>query len=213
MEKKIWFSVLFALIVFLPQNIKASCSDAEIVRLQKLANNVNINYTYDEKSQKFNIVITNLKNDLVLKDIYTGKTYVTNEEVIIKNENSGRYTFMIYANTNCSKEYIITKYIEMPYYNIYFNSAQCKGIENFYYCSKWMNSTIDVSDFIEKTSTYKEKINNLKEENSEKNTSFLNKIFNKIKDTYVKNYSLILPIVIVILCLIIYIKNKKNNIV
>lgn len=213
MKKNICFCLLLILIVLSPKHIKASCSDSEIIRLQKLASNVNITYTANENTQKFDIIITNLKNDLVLKDVYSNKIYNTNREVIIKNAGSGQYTFMIYANTKCSNDYIKTKYIQLPYYNMYYNSQYCNGISEYAYCSKWLNKNIDVSLIIEKTNLYKEKKQSGAnvEKNNEKSMVYV--IVNKIQQIYKDNYLIILPTIIIILCLIVYVKNKKERIV
>lgn len=216
MKKKICFFLLLFLIVVSPKKIYAYyCSDDEMIRLQKLAQNVKISYIYNEQNNKFTIIITNLKKDLKIKYLNYGKIYSTDKEISIENSSSGKHSFMIYSNVDCSKEYIMTKYIDIPYYNFYYKSSYCEKIENYIYCSKWLNKNINITELIEKTTEYKKEINNKKQEEIKKNKqdNTLYNIFYKIKDIYIEKYYIILPVIISVLCLIIYIKNKKNDLV
>ena len=65
MKKKLFFLVLLTLIVFLPKNVKAYCSDAEMVRLQKLASNVNVTYIYNAYGKVQSKVNSNLTSDYI----------------------------------------------------------------------------------------------------------------------------------------------------
>lgn len=213
MKRKLYFFLMLFLITIIPRNVKATCSDSETIRLSKLAQNVKFAYVYNEKNKTFTITVTNLKKDLKIEYVNENKKYNTEKEVNIYNSNSGKHTFMIYANTNCSKEYILTKNIELPYYNELYKSKICSDIKNFKYCQKWNKVAIDASFAYEKINEYKE--NNLKKEVKKeeiKKTDF-EKIIDNIKKIYVDNYYIILPITISILCLIIYVKNKKESLV
>lgn len=211
MKKKIIFLVLLTLIVFLPKNVKADCSDAEIIRLQKLANNVNINYTYNSKTDSFDIIITNLKKDLILKDYYTHKTYNIDKEIILRNETSGEHKYYIYAkNKTCDKDALITKHISIPFYNDFSNYSECDKYENKTYCQKWLKSPLTYEMWKNKIKEYnsKEQIIENKKEISE-----FDKYLEIIKNVYVKYYYIILPSIITVLAIIIYIKNKKESLI
>ena len=211
MKKNICFCLLLILIVLSPKHIKASCSDSEIIRLQKLASNVNITYTANENTQKFDIIITNLKNDLVLKDVYSNKNYNTNREVKIKNASSGAHRFLIYAkDKECTSDILKEKYIKLPFYNSYYKRSECKGIENYVYCSKWMDVNLDQSVYEQKIN---EHLNNMKKNEvtiRENNGSGLLK---KIAEIYTKYYYIIIPTAILIMCIAIYKINKKEKLV
>lgn len=215
MKKKLCFFLVLCLLAFIPYKIKAVCDDDEYIRLSNLAQNVKTSYVYNEKNKTFSVIITNLKKELTIRYLNKNVKYTTDKELIINNLYSGKHSFMIYANNDkCTNEYFITKYVELPFYNFYYNSNQCKGIENYYYCTKWLNTNISSSDFVKKTSEYKEKINKQKKiSNEKKDTHLENRYFTLIKTIYIENYTIILPAIIAVLCLIIYIKNKKSNII
>lgn len=209
MKKKMFFLVLLTLIVFLPKNVKAYCSDAEMVRLQKLASNVNVTYIYNEKTDSFDIIITNLKKDLIIKDFYTDKTYNTDKELIIKNEGSGTHKYNIYAkNKICTTDILTTKYINTPYYNVYSSYGECDKYKNMSYCQKWLNSELSYDVWKKKIKEY-----NSKEQIIEKENVVYNKYFQLIANIYIKYYYIILPSIITVLAIIIYIKNKKEKLV
>ena len=213
MKKIIYFTVLLFL-VLMPNNIvKADCSDSEIVRLQRIANNVNYSVLYNEKTNQFTIYFSNLKKDLILNDTYTKKNYNLDGEVSIIRNASGDYKFNIYANDKeCTENILISKYINVPYYNGYYNSDICKGIENYGYCAKWFKTGISNETITKNINDYRKKISVeiTEKKKIETNIDRLKKI---IVELYVKYYYIILPSVILILGIIIYKNNKKNSLV
>lgn len=210
MKKKLFFLVLLTLIVFLPKNVKADCTDAEMVRLQKLANNVNVNYTYNEKTNNFEIVITNLKKELRIEYINTLKKYISEGEIKISKPYSGTHTFLIYSNNKkCFGEFLTTKYVELPFLNPYADEKICKGIESYVYCKKWNNINDNKEIYYKKILEYKKKISENKIKKDVQDDE--NFIIKYIKEKYVEYYYIILPVIISLLSVIIYIKNKKES--
>ena len=118
MKKYLKLFLLFFLIIVFPENINASCSDEQIIRLNKLAKNIKLSYSYTEKqdSIKFNIVITNLNKDLVVVDRYTNKEYNLSGEATINNINQNTENlFYIYpSDKQCNDDLLSTKSIEFP---------------------------------------------------------------------------------------------------
>ena len=211
MKKIIYFTVLLFLVLIPKDIVKANCDDSEIVKLQKIANNVNISYTFDEKKKTFDIFISNLKKDIELKDIYNDRIYNSNNEVHIENFNSGRYIFKLYPkNKECSEYEITSKTISIPFYNSYYEKEDCKGFENNYYCLKWLKSDVDYNEWKANVSKYE------KEEVVEKetvNNTTVYKLYRKVQEFYSKYYFIILPIIIISLLIAIYVNNKKNSLV
>jgi len=208
--KKIFFGVVSFFIMMI--NANAACDDEEMIRLSKLANNVASNYYFDPETQKFEITFTNVTKEIVITDLINGQMYNEDIEFTIKNLESGNYRFNITStDVSCTGETLVTKYINLPYYNKFYTSEECKGIENYSYCKKWVKNEISESIFQKKVTQYKENLNKeIKQEVIEE--TVLDKIKKVILDIYVNYYYIILPLFITILCIIIYIKDKSDDI-
>lgn len=211
MKKFIYFTVLLFLVLIPKYIVKADCTYSEITRLQKIANNVNISYLFDENTKKFTVTILNLKKSIEIKDMYNNKVYNTDGEVNIKNVSSGKYTFKIYAkDKECMSYEIISKNINMPFYNEYYENDECNDFKDKYYCLKWLKSDVGYSEWNSNVKKYKKVI---VEEKETVNDTFIQKIFKQIQEIYSKYYYIILPIFILMLFVIIYRNNKKNSLV
>lgn len=213
MKRNFCFFLVLFLLAFIPNKTKALCEDSEYIRLSKLAQNIKTAYVYNEKTNRFTITLTNLKKDLSVEYIGEDKIYNTDKEVNIYNAISGKHTFMIYIkNGKCDGEYLTSKYINLPFYNPYAENEICKGIENYKYCQKWNNVNDDKIMYHSKIIEYKKEISK-KQEKIEVVQNNENAIFKFIREKYVEYYHIILPVTISILCLAIYIKNKKESLV
>lgn len=213
MKRKFCFFLLLFLIVFIPHKTKALCDDTEYIRLSKLAQNIQMAYTYNSKNNKFTITIANSKKNLRIEYLNDSKKYITDKEINIYNAYSGTHTFMIYANSgSCGEELMTTRYVKLPFRNPYAENEICKGIENYVYCQKWSNRNDNKEIYYEKILEYRKKIEN-KQQKKEIVTNNENVVFKFIREKYIEYYHIILPTIISILCLAIYIKNKKESLV
>jgi len=213
MKRRFCFFLLLFLIVFIPHKTKALCDDSEYIRLSKLAQNIKTAYVYNSKKDNFTITITNLKKDLRIEYLNDSKKYITDKEINIYNSYSGTHTFMIYANSgSCANELMTTKYIKLPFLNPYADDDMCKGIENYVYCQKWSNVNDNKELYYKKIFEYRKELEN-KKEKKEIVQNNENAVFKFIREKYVEYYHIILPSAISILCLAIYIKNKKESLV
>ena len=211
MKKFIFLTLLF--LVFLPNSAKGYCDDSEIIRLQKLASNVTVSYTYDEDTRRFSVTLSNLKSDLEVIEIDSMKKYNTVGDLTFKKLYSGKHGYIIYAkNKECSSSELTTKYAILPYENPLHNLDICKGIENYSYCNKWVSNSISYEAGYQKINEYREKLAS-KKNTTKNNPSTLSILFGKIKEVYGKYYYIILPVVIVTLLIMIAIKNKKESLV
>ena len=212
MKKYIFLTLLF--LVFLPNRIKAYCSDSEVIRLQKLANNIRTSYVFDEDAGRFTVTINNLTNDLVVKNMDDKKEYSSNSELNFKELYSGKHTYIIYAkNKECTTYELTTKYVSLPYYNRYFNSVECDGIENYSYCSKWLKSPISKDVWEQKVTQYKKSLETKQEQKKKIEKTSLAKTFDAIKQLCIDYYYVILSIAIVILGIILIKNYRKNRLV
>ena len=131
----------------------------------------------------------------------------------MKNQKSGEYKINVYSNIGiCERTLVLTKYISLPYYNNLYNSEECSKIENYMYCSKWLKENISEQEKLKQIRRYKstiiEETTETKIENKE---SILDKIKKGLIDIYVNYYFIILPVIISILCLMIYLKDKSDS--
>lgn len=211
MKKIIFLVTLFLILI---ENVQASCSDDEITRLSKLANNVTVSYTYNEKTNKFMITFTNVTDDLSINDLTHNKYYSNYPEVTIKNFNSGKHKFYIYASDkNCYESALSSKYIELPYYNKYYAYNECKNFEEYSYCNKWLNSNLSYDIWKQKVDEYNKEVKKIEEKEVKNTKSILYILKDIIIQFYVSYYYIILPTIISSLCLIIYLKNKSEEII
>lgn len=211
MKKCLFLTLLF--LVFFPNKVKAECSDTEIIRLQKLARNVNVAYMYNKKNNTFIATFTNLKKDLVVYDADHEKSYNVTGELSFSNLFSGRHAYIIFAkNQTCFEDELITKYVDLPFYNHYYNLEDCKGIEDYSYCNKWIKNRLSYDIWKNKIKDYKSRIKNTIEK-KKKSTNYLFEIYELISKYYMEYYYIILPAIIILFGIIILIKNRKDSLV
>lgn len=210
MKKFFW--ILFLFIIML-STVKAHCNNEEIIRLTNLAKNVNVSYTYDENKKNFQINFANVSDDIIILEVSNNKYYSSYPEITIGNYKSGKYKFSIYAkDRNCFEEELVSKYIELPFYNKYHNYIECQNYKEYSYCNKWLKSELSYEIWKQKVDEY----NNIKKEPEKEKTTKKNNletIKEMIIKLYIKHYYIILPIIILSLCLIIYFKDKSEQII
>ena len=178
-------SILFLLIILFlfPIKVSAECSSERIAELSKMAENINLSYTYKigEEDAVFKVTASNLTNDIYLvseeEDITVSGV---NDKTIDKEFSSGTtLNFVVYSNDkNCKNTALINKYITLPYYNIYSNYGMCKEYPEHEYCKRWYDSSkISRSDFERALADYSDKIMDEEEAKTiEKEKSFLDKL-------------------------------------
>lgn len=185
--------------ILLPNSIKgAVCADSEKVKYQSLAKNISVSYDYTEENTKakFNVVFSNVPEGFYIKEYNSNKTYErTGSEMVISNLNQGKsFKFEIYTTSlGCDDVALYTHYVNLPYYNPYYNDSLCSGIENYKYCNKWINKRITRDEFEKNVTKYKESLNKKDEIIEEKPEG----LFDIIAKIYLKYYWIILPIIIV----------------
>ena len=206
--KKILFMFL---IMFVFSNAKAYCSSEETSRLSRMINNININYEYNYDSNNFVVTFSNITSDFIVTYMNEGNDYVSYDELEFDNVLSGNHRFKIYSK-KCNSISIIRD-VTLPHYNEFFNSSECKNIQDYSYCNKWLPNEISYDIFKEKVDKYKETINKpTEQEEIMSKKSVLDIIADIIKEFYVRYYIVLLPMIILALCAIIYLKDKIDQI-
>lgn len=206
------YVTLFILLFMVSFNVKAAvCNNNDKVRYQEMAKNITYSYEYNDANNTFNLIFTNISEELYLENLETEERYnYQGPELRIVNlipGNSYKYNVST-GNVDCLNEDLYTVYVTLPYYNSFYNNELCNGIENYKYCKKFINKSVTYEEFVKNVTDYKNSLANNLEENPENNVS---SIFKTMFNWFLKYYYIILPIVIVTLLLIIWIYNKKHD--
>lgn len=167
-----YFLGIAAALCFLPISAHAECSSERIAELNKIANNVNLNYTYefdktdpDDENKttnlgaKFSVHISNLTNDIYIQNMTNEGTYVgageTTDPTIFNSGESVTYT--IYSNdASCKGQSLTSKYITFPKFNEYSSTEECEQYPKFKYCKMWLDTSgLDEDGFQKALEKYK----------------------------------------------------------
>lgn len=128
------------LLLLIPISIKAQCTNQELSRYKTLASNIDNYYEYTDK---FNITVYNLSNELKVKNIKDNSIYTTQDkfgEIKINGIEPGtQVTLGIYPNSEECNYRVQTIYINLPYLNKYYQDEVCNNNDNIL-CSKWVNT-------------------------------------------------------------------------
>ena len=213
--KKIF--LIFFLTLFIPLNKVngASCNYQEIVRLKKIASNVNVSYVYSENNGiKFHITLVNLNKDIYFVDSTTRKKHLyINNEITISNYNDGeKVTYTFYSNDiNCTEKPLYTISISLPAYNEFYKDKVCEGAESYNLCQKWSNHNYDYDTFVKKVQNYK--LQNIeKEKEPVEEPVVTNSLFQIILQYLVDYYYIFLMLLIIGSVIGIRVIDKQSDI-
>lgn len=209
--------ILFCFFVFINIDVvnAESCSSKELNTLKQLASNIKFTYelhddTYNEAhTYYFDIYATNFSKEFYFKDL-DGQKFMymsTLEKDGIRELRIIREGFLysvdIYTSnaTKCPNTKIMTKKMQIPYYNDYSQREECTGIEEFSLCQKYYDGYIPSDDyFLEQVNKYKN--GEITKSNEEKG------IIDIIVDFITGNLLLVIPAIIVLIVIIIVVITK-----
>ncbi len=218
--KKI-FLVLLLICLWMPIGVfAADCTDSQINRFKKLANEIQTTFDYEEQNGNvsFNINFHNVDKDLYIVDYDTFDLTVIYDSnnsgiIIAPNYEAGKsFTFSVLNNKKVCTASIVTRItVTTPNFNKYYNDPLCSGIETYSLCQKWNNiGNIDYQTFKRKVEDYKHQQE--KEEpviDNEIENNFWNRFRNFIARYY--PYMTASAFLIFIVGLIIYKQRKKDE--
>ncbi|MBR2833398.1 MAG: hypothetical protein IKE75_03085 [Bacilli bacterium] len=166
---------IICLYVFIPFGVKADCDYSRTAELSKIAGNVQFSYGYDVNNAgtpDFSVYVTNITNDIYVRDNTTGVVSSGNEFVFQYDFSGKVITYDIYSNdVNCPNQKLHTVSVSLPYYNLFTNMEQCDYYPDFKYCQKWFNTVnLTHEKFNEEFEKYYNEKNNF--------TSATDKIYN-----------------------------------
>jgi hypothetical protein len=208
MKKKILI-VLILLSVCFSFKVEASCTDREIVNMSKQVDNVIFTPVFNENTEKYDLLITNLNSNLYFYDLVSQSYYKnTSSEVTLTNlgpNTTHRFKFYS-ANLSCKDEPLSSKYVTIPGYNPYYKRSECVPYENYKVCQKFTNYNYSESEFVKEIN--KLGLKNEKEEGKQEEETYKG-FYDILAEFYVENYMFILPIGIIITLIIIVMQMKK----
>ncbi len=206
MERIKYVFVFAFLMAIFPLVSKADCSYERQASLSKIASNVQFNYTYDKESDiSFNVLITNLTDDIYLVD-------GDNNVISGAGEKSLNYfpgqkiEYTIFSNDDsCRGDVIQKRYVNLPVYNTYSTLDVCKENPGFSLCGMW----VDLTGY-----TYEQFIDELEKYKNDKNKS-VSKDTNKLSfwDFVSENKMTFIIIFIAIIILVfafLFVRSKRE---
>ena len=151
---KKYIKYMLILLSFFPIFVKAKdCDWAEISSKKNLARNISWSYEYYllKNEMRFNIMVTNVYEDLYVINAATGKKYQTSEFTIEDLSDNQKLKFEIYSK-DCGEQ-IATKDIALPTYNKFSGTEYCKGISEFPSCKRWQSLSSSITEEVLKKQT------------------------------------------------------------
>lgn len=214
--KKILLVVLLLVPSVVLASSKTRCDYTLVSNLKKLTSNVDVSYTYQINGGvvNYSITLSNIQSDMYFIDNYYEKTYyysdTVNGEITINDYYSGKVSYTFYSNnSSCLNEKLGVKVVNLPYYNPYYVSDWCNGKEKYKICQRWTKFDGTYDDFINSVDKYND--NNSSESFSERKLNW----FDRLISVYINYYYILLPltiaIIVGILYLIRFIKNRFNR--
>lgn len=140
--------LLLFMIIFLPFSVSAACSTQDLSRYKTLAGHINNYYTFNGST--FDVTLYNVSNELRVVDKTNNKTYYSDSNIgnlVVNNLSQGSIiNFAVYPiNGECSDYRVLTVYVNLPYFNSYYNDPVCNN-NSSNLCSKWVNTSFYTYD-------------------------------------------------------------------
>lgn len=222
-KKKIFLFISILIITIFKINVEAAtCTQQEKNELKQEAKNLEIIPVLDSEEDPlhihfYGVNFTNLSDKFYILDSY-GTRYEkssthTNETVYGQYSPGSVVTFKIYGaiGKTCGFEHLATIRVTFEYYNDYYLSELCEGIEEFSLCQRNYSGTIESEEyFIEQVNKYKDSLK--EKEPEEKEKTITETITKFIKDNPIVIIVSVLVLLIIIITIVKTIKNNKKKI-
>lgn len=191
-----------------------NCDFQDVARYQALASNIKFNYEFVEDNKTFNIIITNMPDELYLENTSSGEVFsyrtIGSSETVLYGYNSGSYRFRIVPyDEACYGSTVGNGYVTLPYYNAYYNDSVCNGAESYRLCQKWNKVELSYDEFVKNVESYKKSLK--KEEVITKEEVNEEDFLNKIIVGFLDNYIIILVSIIIICSVLIVILSRRGK--
>ncbi len=200
------YKYIFAGLVCLfigPAMANAECSDDYINQLKEVANRAKVSkeFQFSETNYSYNWIITveNKPDTVAIKDDY-GRTFSGDSNAFAYPTNHVTVLKFYPTNKECSDVLLKTTYVDLPYFNTYSRSDECKGAEEFEYCKEFTNTAkVTLDEFQTEIKEWKEK-NGIKDSPK-----------NEIPLVAIVGAAALLLIIIVVVAIILIKRRKKKT--
>lgn len=197
-------NLLIFVFLFFPTIIHANCSYESQKDLNELATHVEYTFEYSKDIYFFNVTLNNVPSEL--KILYNSKVMAANNnKVFLQNvKKGGNYKIQIFSSetSNCPNVYIREVYLDLPVYNLFSETKECKKYSEFKFCSQFLTRTLSESEFVQELNSYIATLETSKfiqEKETEKKDNFIKKNFSLI------NIFLLITGVLFLFCIFILI--------
>lgn len=186
----VYIFIILIIITFfvIPNTVyAATCTVSEFNLLKDKADKIEFNLDYklvevnDDLSENELVALYEITAYNLVEDLRVYVQYGNNDDYvwelkysdkgynILKDFNSGKLKIMIKGKGICDGKTIKTDYLNLPYYNIFYDSDTCKNYPEFVYCrDKFVDEYINNVIFDRELEEY---INRLDEEEDENNNN------------------------------------------
>ncbi len=212
--KKIIFIFILTLCI-IPNCVFAFCPSSTLQEYKEYARNTNIKYSLINKDVlegNYRLTFRNLNYNIYAKIKNTDITYKNEDE---ENENAIATNDAIYKGGSsitidyytidglCPNDVIYTVKLNIPKYNIYYDTDTCSGITNYEYCNEYVFTDMNYDELKNRIDEYRESHEIEKVIEEEDNLKDMLPI--------IIGGSIALVIIIVIICIIINKRKKKYD--
>ncbi len=218
-KKNLLIVILILIISFYKINVEAaSCTTEEKKALKQEAQAIEIIANLDSEESPihehyYTISFNNWSNKFYIEDskgaIYQMNPGHTPEKLYGNYAPGSVITFKVYGayKHTCAYTLLATIRVTFPYYNDYYLSPLCEGIEEFNLCQRTYSGKIESEAwFEEQIKKYKASLEKQEEPKEEKN------IIEEITKYLSENpYIIVIAIVVIILIIVIIVRNIKAN--
>ena len=213
MKKKIIFMVLMFLSFIKVSALSyAGCDFSDVSRMKQIVSNINVSYNYRIVNDEayFDVIISNLTNEIYVTDNYFKTNfYSSNGELVIPNVKANSIYLKFNSNRQECKGLLLgNKYEQFPIFNKYYDDKVCSNTP-ISYCDKWVNKAYTLEEIKEAIDKYNNSINDQPEDPTE--VVYKKNILDKIIEFYTKYYYFILAGIIIFSTVIIVVNKKKNQ--
>ena len=160
--------LIFSLLIcVVPYNVFAFCSSNTLQTYRGYARDVKIKYTLvnnDVEGGNFRLTFNNMNYNIYAKDKSTGIIYKRYDEenlneLVTSNRlfQGGTKRTIEYHTSDplCPNEIIYTINLNIPKYNIYYNTETCNNITNYEYCDEYVFTNLSNAEIKKKIDDYR----------------------------------------------------------
>ncbi len=166
--KKIVCIIFLLVSIILPNQVFAFCSSNTMQQYRGYARDVTIKYSFvnnDVDGGNFRLTFSNMNYNIYAKDRETGIVFQrqdeTNDNEIMTTSTlfqGGKTRIIDYYTIDgmCDEDIVYTINLNIPKYNIYYNTEVCSGISNYEYCEQYIFTTLSNEEIKIRIDDYRE---------------------------------------------------------